>query len=345
MESRAETLPIFTLSSRTLGGAAALRAFREATANTFEAQPDDLISDGDFQIDLRAAHLGCLVFAETRTCAQRFARSRRMVAAAGVDHIYMNLYTEGGSTGTIDGGRDFCARAGDISFFDLARPRETRSGAFRNIALVIPRVMLEKQGIDTDALHGFVLKRELPLAAMLAAHLEMLVGQAERLTPVEADRLGLATVAMIASMVGQSPEASPRDRTPASPRRKLLRYIDAHLGDPELGPSRLVEHFGLSRSALYRMFESEGGVAEAIRVRRLTEAAFALGSIRGQRQRISEVAGRLGFTDDTSFSRAFRAHFGIAPSKAREQSSAFWAGFRPSDGDPDLGHWLRTLRR
>ncbi len=335
------TLPVFTLSSRVFGGAKVLQLYQEATGAVFSARPDGIVSASDFHADLRATHLGCLVMTEADMSAQRFERSRRMVAATGTDHIYVVLYSEGGSAGTADG-RDYRVRAGDISFLDLSRPRETRSDAFRNVTLVIPRALLEEQGADVDAMHGLVLKRDLPLTAMLAAHLRALVLHARRLSLAEAETMGMATVALIASLTGRGTAGA--GRVPPSPRRQMTRFIDANLGDPGLGPARLMAEFGVSRAALYRMFDQEGGVAEVIRMRRLAEAAMTLGSAGGAERRISEVARRLGFADVSGFSRAFRARYGIAPTEARNQSSAFWATARDADRDADLGRWVRMLR-
>jgi AraC-like DNA-binding protein len=212
----------------------------------------------------------------------------------------------------------------------------------------VPRMLLEPKVGDLDALHGLVLERELPLTAMLAAHIETLVLHARNLTPADAEVAGNATVALISSLVEKHPGVATRKATIASPLRQVMQYINANLHDPELGPAKLTEVFGLSRASLYRMFEQEGGVAELIRTRRLTGAAIQLGAPGGRERRISEIAREWGFADDSSFSRAFRSHFGLAPSDAREGSAQIWARAQGAEAgvEPyELSYWLRTLRR
>jgi AraC-like DNA-binding protein len=73
---------------------------------------------------------------------------------------------------------------------------------------------------------------------------------------------------------------------------------------------------GISRSNLYRLSESEGGVASYIQHHRLTEAHSRLSDSMNT-QSIVSMAYDLGFTDSSSFSRAFRAMFGVSPREMR----------------------------
>lgn len=339
MEGR-ETLPTYRLSSRLVGGAAALEEFQEATAGAFTSIPE-IVSRADFRIDLRGLHLGRLLMTEACSGPARFERSRRMIATTGTDHIYLIRYAEGGSSGTVEG-RDFHVRSGDICFLDLTRVRETRSETFRNITLVIPRAPLEARGIDTGALHGLILPREQPLTRLLSDHLDSLSAHAGQMTVVEADMVGEATVSLVASLIERRSGLS-TTHAPLHRRAEVLRYISAHLGDPDLTPSTLAERLGLSRAALYRMFEDDGGVAQLIRERRLTEAALALASPAGRAGRISQVARRFGFADDSSFSRAFRTHFGISPREARDRAGVVPNSVSNAGENAALAAWLRRL--
>lgn len=338
--SSRETLPTYTLSSQIVGGAAAMEEFQEATAGAFTSIPD-IVSRDDFQIDLRGLHLGRLLMTEARSGPARFERSRRMIATTGTDHIYLIRYAEGGSTGTVEG-RDFHVRLGDICFLDLTRVRETRSEAFRNFTLVMPRAPLEARGIDTGMLHGLVLPHEQPLTRLLSDHLDSLSAHAVRMTIVEADMVGEATISLIASLLERRSSPAATRWLPRS-RAEVLRYIATHLGDPDLTPSSLAERLGLSRAALYRMFEGDGGVAQLIRERRLTEAALALAGPQGHGSRISQVARRFGFADDSSFSRAFRAHFGISPREARDRAGVLPNTMSDAGENAALAAWLRRL--
>jgi len=101
----------------------------------------------------------------------------------------------------------------------------------------------------------------------------------------------------------------------------------------------LCSAFGLSRSALYRLFAPLGGVSDYIRRRRLERARLALNGASLERGGIGKLARRFGFSSDDAFSRAFKARFGVAPREAAQ--IRVLAPAEP--GDDSLEAWLRRL--
>jgi AraC-like DNA-binding protein len=93
----------------------------------------------------------------------------------------------------------------------------------------------------------------------------------------------------------------------------ILRYIDTQICDPALTPQHLCSEFGLSRAALYRMFEPIGGVADHIRNRKLDVAYARILNLPGRNENIGTVAGALGFYDHAHLSHRFKERFGITP--------------------------------
>lgn len=96
------------------------------------------------------------------------------------------------------------------------------------------------------------------------------------------------------------------------------RLIEDRLLDPDLDAGSLMHALGLSRSSLYRAFQSVGGVKAYIRQRRLEHARDLLMRRTGPRPTVSEVAQACGFASDSHFSRAFRKAFGSSPGARRE---------------------------
>jgi AraC-like DNA-binding protein len=97
---------------------------------------------------------------------------------------------------------------------------------------------------------------------------------------------------------------------------RVRQTVRAHLQSPLLGPKMLCRQVGMSRSNLYRLLDSEGGVTSYIQRQRLAEARSRLFDTRNT-QSIATMAHDLCFTDSSSFSRAFRAMFGISPRELR----------------------------
>jgi AraC-like DNA-binding protein len=96
--------------------------------------------------------------------------------------------------------------------------------------------------------------------------------------------------------------------------------IESHW-DGELTVGRLAQEAGLSPYHFLRVFQQLTGLTPhryVLRVR-LRQAATRLAT---ERERVLEVALACGFGDVSNFNRAFRAEFGINPSRFRRQALA-----------------------
>lgn len=101
-------------------------------------------------------------------------------------------------------------------------------------------------------------------------------------------------------------------------RAGVLRFVAANLGDPALSVATVCRKFAISPRLLHKLFEhQEQTFAETVRTMRLQQCARLLADPANSAT-ITEIALRHGFTDSTSFSRAFRRQFGLAPRQMRE---------------------------
>ena len=98
---------------------------------------------------------------------------------------------------------------------------------------------------------------------------------------------------------------------------RVMKYINAHLADPEMSVEKLTEDVGISRAQLHRKLKEIAGVSagEFIRNIRLEQAArlIAEGQIN-----ITQVAYSVGFNNQTHFSTVFKKHYGMSPSEYAE---------------------------
>ncbi len=101
-------------------------------------------------------------------------------------------------------------------------------------------------------------------------------------------------------------------------RKSILAYIDDNLFNPLLGPNLIVQNLRVSRSRLYRTFDTEGGIATIIREKRLDNAYRILVGERSRHVSFKEIAYRCGFHDGAQFTGAFKTRFGMSPKEARE---------------------------
>jgi AraC-like DNA-binding protein len=129
---------------------------------------------------------------------------------------------------------------------------------------------------------------------------------------------------------------------------RIRAHIETILGSPGLSTDALCQAFGISRSALYRLFEPLGGVSAYIQARRLARAHADLARPTKAPRKIYDIAYRWGFVSEAHFSRAFRRAFGVTPGDVR--AGAMGKRATTESGITDLAserayrEWLRSLR-
>lgn len=105
--------------------------------------------------------------------------------------------------------------------------------------------------------------------------------------------------------------------SPASPVPDVERYLQENYTDPSLCLSKVGERFNISDTYLSHMFKEKTGQNFSVYLERLrmNEAARRLSS--GDCN-LSELYADLGYTNPTSFRRAFKKFFGMTPSEMRD---------------------------
>lgn len=349
MSDQAETngTDVITLPFGTLRGGAAFELWADLIGTVLE--PDIAAEDvADFSFGLTGAHLGALVIGSSRSVGFNYRRTAGTIGRSGIDHYFIQINDAAPFRLAVDG-RDETIERDDIWFGDLSRPVETWTGAFRNTSLVIPRAQLETLLDAPDDLHGRVIRAQSPLGTLLRTHVRRLMEVTPHLGAHEAEALVAPTLGLVAACAGLNRERRDEaERTAASISLARVRaHVDRRLGDPDLSPETICRDLGVSRSALYRMFEPLGGVAEHIRRRRLARAWSDLVSPAQRHLLISEIGYRWGFSSESSFSRAVRATYGVTPSALRRAGTETPPGRaapRPgAAGEPRLGEWIRGL--
>lgn len=305
-----ETVLEATYSNRELPPEQRFGHWQSDMAGLFDAQPC-LPAPADHLIEVSRWKLGNVMVTAGHYPALQIARSEKRVRLDPLDHYAVTLGSQSGQHVEADGRRTTAAPMQPL-LVDLARPFELHWEAGPRLTLYAPRAALDEllpRALDLHgvklggvgallfAQHLLALQRHLPTMEMASAPgarhaaLHLL---AASLAP-SIDSLGLARPAMDHSLC-----------------RLVRSHIEARLQDAQLDAQVLCEHFRISRSTLYRLFESEGGVAAYVRGRRLARI-HALLAQPARRQYIGRIAEDFGFGSAAAFSRAFVAQFGYRP--------------------------------
>jgi AraC-like DNA-binding protein len=270
-------------------------------------------SDGlqSFPASQTVWNLDRLAFMRTKLPGKNHAHCQKHLAACTVDHWYVSMPFRS-------------PKLGDWHEADIAVPElhclatsfERESNHDGILTLFIPHDLFA----STAGLHRMLdVKFEGGLGKLLADYLFFLDRSLADLQLPEIPYIVEATRSLVAVCLAPSKDRMMEARAPVDSTllARARRMIDSRLTDRDLTSETLCAALGVSRSRLYRIFESLGGVASYIRKQRLLRTRDALSDVADTRS-ISRIAEQWGFVDASAYSRTFRHEFGISPKEARD---------------------------
>jgi AraC-like DNA-binding protein len=237
------------------------------------------------------------------------ARLWRHRARSYLDHWCVVLARAAGPTST----------SSQLGVRFLSSPFEGRGHDEDVISLYIPRDLLGLDPSTFGSSHQPPLTG--PMADLVRDYLLSLVRTLPTLSQAQIPHMADAARALVAACLMPSADCLAQAQAPIGHVliERARRIVRDNMADPDFSPEHLCRQLAVSRSKLYRAFESVGGVARVIQRERLQEAHRRL--VNPLRACAIHVIGLdVGFLDHSTFSRAFRREFGYAPSEACEQT-------------------------
>jgi AraC-like DNA-binding protein len=191
---------------------------------------------------------------------------RRRPGKAG-DCLLLRLYREGQAYGVFEGS-SFRTRPGEIHLFDQSPECHGVTTDWHRLQSVfIPYAAVGYEpgrhpahlGIEADSAVGRVLR----------AAIEALFAELPRTRQAEVAALAAGFASLVKGLLLTAPSAGDSRELDAARHLAMRRYVEEHLGDPQLGVASLCAAFGASRATIYRDFAEDGGVAHFLIRRRL----------------------------------------------------------------------------
>lgn len=297
--------------------------WREGLASMYEIERPK-VSDVPFRASVESWDLGPMLLSRhvTRDDVQ-FQRTKRKIATTGIDHYMIHCLLDGSLTSTF--GRDTQhVPHGAVVVRDLAVENTGFARDAPMLTLTIPRQAIDRRTAGALRIHGVCWDAQDPVGELIASHMRNLA----RVAPVmDADQSRVAAGATLdflaACLVGRAERWTEAGDPRLMPmiRAQALAVIESNLADVSLGAAMLCATLKISRTALYELFESLGGVAEHVRTQRLNEAMRRLESPLHARDFVSTIACAVGFQSESTFNRAFKERFGCTPTQARARVS------------------------
>ncbi len=305
----------------------------------FELVPGTSDSAAGFEAEARVWSLGPAALGQVRAPRLHAARRGHNLRRDALDH--WNIIVGGVETKLTHGGDAVIIPARTPFVISLGVAIESEREADERLQLYLPRDQFAGLAPILDQTRGRPILGA--TGQLLADYLRLLYGSVPGLPQGDLARLTAPIQAMVAACIApsaasQEPAAMQMDITRLEQVRRAIRN---RMPSATLNAATLCRDVGMSRSQLYRLLDGEGGVAHYIQRLRLLACHAALSDASDTRS-IAAIAEACGFSDPSTFSRAFRRAFQVTPSELRMAAKA---GVAPAPVcGQDVGAELPTLR-
>lgn len=263
--------------------------------------------------------LGGLLIVQQANPAFSYERSANKVRLSPIDH-WQITFLRTGSSWTESGGRVVQNTPGLMEIRSYGRPFRGRTLAADLIIMIASADLFADRGGLPAASHNVALGGH--RAHLLFDHLLSLETTLSRLTQEDLPRIRDRLREMVLDAV--TPLADPEDDKDQVSQAGLMtrarRYIINNILSPDLTVEALCRELATSRTRLYELFETHGGVATYIRRRRLL-AAHAMLTDPTETQRVGAIGLAVGFDLAANFTRAFTQQFGYSPSSVQKHGA------------------------
>jgi AraC-like DNA-binding protein len=265
--------------------------------------------------------IGSIGLFRIATAPNTMSRTPKTIAAGDPQRLHFKIMLRGRMQAAQDHRADVLT-PGDMTIYDTSQPAIFRADeGLEAVVLALPKAVLGAHASKMASQTALRIPggRGLPrLAAQFFCGVA--AGRAEGTFARDDANVAERIIDMVRGVYADrlESERSPRPRTRTELLLHAKAYIDANLGDANLGPEQIARACSISTRYLHRLFELEGqSVCESIRAARLDRCRHDLLDPAYADQTIVAIATRWGLPSLPHFSRLFRSAYGRSPREFR----------------------------
>jgi len=299
-------------------------------------EPDDIQM---FNGSIVRGSLGEMSLAEVYSEAQVVRHACSHGALTRNSIFFLHLQLEGQSLSRQDG-RESLLRAGDFTLHDSTRRYElVFSGPNRVLVLGIPSLTLRRQIGCPECLAAILMPGARGASGLLSELLRKYWSEYHQdLDEQTGSRIAIAILNLIGAAYADLPQAlADRSSLGTAHRIRIVNYIEAHLNEPDLTPTRIADACKMTPRYLHHLFsDQDETVARYILRRRLEACSRALASSSQRGRTVTAIAFDYGFNSQTHFGRVFRAQYHMTPREYRRAHDSIRQSATPSVQPPSI---------
>lgn len=276
-------------------------------------------SDAAFEAAVTLYRVGGSLFSTLRADACDAIRSCHPDEAPQAGYIKV-MWQLSGRTDLEQDGQSFRLEAGQVGVCDTSRPYWMRLPARASLAvLLLPHAAFPGWHQFGPRVCGRSIGESIATRAALAA-LMSLNGLPVDVVAGQGGPVLAAVKWMLSNTLRGEPAAGEGESPCGALIDRARRHIVEHVADPTLGPDHVASALCMSRRSLYLLFKGHQLTpSKMIYDIRLNLAKRSLENPGQAHQKMTHIALDAGFADYATFSRLFKAHFGVTPTEFRSQ--------------------------
>ena len=265
--------------------------------------------------------LGSVRVCSCRSNATRVTRTARLARDDFEPSVFLALQKSGSSVVT-QAGRETVLRTGDLVVLDTtAAFAMADAGGVRQHLVRVPADRLALPPGALRKVCAVRLSPRHPVADLAAAYFTRMASRPDLFDHPGGAAVGQPSIELIRAVISThlDTDAQTAESLNATLTLRILEYARAHLYDPGLDASQVAAEHHISVRQLYKVLaDGDVTLADWIRERRLEECRTELSGPSPRPVTVEAVARRWGFVNMSSFSRAFRAAYGMSPRQWRD---------------------------
>jgi AraC-like DNA-binding protein len=291
-----------------------------------------------FFAQMWAHELGPLSFFRIAAAPNTMVRTSRAIAASDPECLHVSI-VQRGRLDTAQEGRCAVAYAGDLVSYETSHPVLVRAAApFEVLVTRVPRDLLGRDVEQIARCTAVTMPGGEGMTRAVVAFLRGLFSGLEdgTISSEDAPAAVDCVIDLVRGLHAQPDcaEKPTKLRSRAEIMLNIKSYIEANLGDPDLGPDEIARASFISTRYLHKLFQLEGmSVCRWIRAARLDRCRRDLVDPALRSRTILEIASHWGLTGPQHFSRLFRSAYGCSPSDYRRNGNG---ELRPAVSPPGL---------